>query len=314
MRTKKSLLLKILLVVIVGGLLFASGYAVSRSQQGPKTLEQAAEANKNYYVSFDDYYYEVPENKAVDDKLVLGGQFVYNLNAAIKINTLDDLFNGGAIGVQSLVPLYGDSQAFETYVNTVAKPTAASDFQGGAEASFADRDSDKTRTAELIIKKDDQVIRRQTMVNLPQAVAVVTKEDSKEYKQISKTAGQASAAFSDYEAMKLQVLAASFMLNNKMFDDIYRLAHDGLRGAASVEDIKSLAERSKDALALGGQVTGVEIKGQQMTATVHFVDSSKPANNKTGLLTFKRVDGNWKLYGLKLPGGSVSGPSEDAAK
>lgn len=296
-------------LLLVGIGLFAGGYFLSRSQAEPASIKQATKQGKNYYISFDDYYYEVPKQKAVDDKLVAGGQFIYNVNSAIKINTLDDLFSGGAVGVQSLVPLYGDDQSFATYLNTIAKPAALNAFQGTADLLFGRRDRDKVKTAELVSKKDGQVARRQFMVNLPQAVAVVAKDDSEAYRSIGRTVGQASAKFADYEDMKLQVLTDSYMLSNRMFTDMYRLAHEDFKNATSVDEMNRLADKSKDALKLEAKVSGVQLNNGEMTATILFVDPANPGHDKTGSFTFRQVAGAWKLFALKLPGGVISGSS-----
>ena len=302
--------LKLIAVAAIATGLFFAGYSLRGDSLGPQSIQKASQDNKTYYISFDDYYYEVPKQKTVDDRILPGGQFIYNFNTAIKTNTLDDIFNSKAIGVQALVPLNGDAQAFERYLNTVIKSSTASAFAGSAELSFAERERDKLKTAELVSKKGEQTIRRQYIVNLPQAVVVVTKDDSEAFRDIGRTVGQASTKFSDYNAMKLQVLGQGSMLKNRMFEDMYRLAHSDFRGATSIDEINQLADRSKEMFNLETKVTGIKLSKDEMTATVHFIDAPNPANSKTSELTFRQFEGQWKLFAIKLPYGVITGAAE----
>ena len=303
--------MRLFLALLIAVGLFLGGLFVSQFTNSSRAIVQTIDQKKSYYISFDDYYYEVPKQKAVDDRLVAGGQFLYNFGAGIKTNTLDNIFDDGAIAVQALIPLNGDNEAFERYINGSVKPSAEGAFKGTAEVTFADRKIDKARTAEVTVRKDGAVIRRQYIVNLPQSVAVISKDDGEAFRSIGASVGQASAKFSDYERMKLLVLAQSFMLSNRMFDDMYRLAHEDLRGATSVEAINRLADKSKDIFTLQAKVSGSNLTKDEMSATIHYVDSKNPANNKTGALAFRKQAGEWKLFTLQLPNGSVTGATQE---
>lgn len=301
----------IALLLAVG--LFFGGFYAHQSVGPSKPIQLTVDQKKSYYISFDDYYYEIPKQKVADDKLVPGGQILYNIGEAIKTNTLEDIFNSGAIAVQALIPLNSDTGAFERYVNESVKPSAASAFKGTAEVTFDTRKENKARVAEVVAKKDGAIIRRQYIVNLPQSVAIVSKDDSEAYHNIGESVNQASTKFSDYEQMKLQVLTQSYMLSNRMFDDMYRLAHEDFRGATSVDAMSRLADKSKDVFALEAKVTGVNLTKDELTATIHYIDATKPANNKIGVLRFHKADGVWKLFGIQLPNGTISGVSPQAA-
>ncbi|MBI2591904.1 hypothetical protein HYW36_00240 [Candidatus Saccharibacteria bacterium] len=302
--------LAIAAIIIAAGLLII-GIGIKRtSSNSTDTSQQASQSNKTYYISFDDYYFEVPKQKTVDDKIVPGVQFLYSLNAGIKTNTLDDLFNDGAVGVQALIPLNGENQAFERYLNNISKPAAASAFQGTADIFFSDR-KDGVRAAELLSKKNGQILRRQYIVNLPQSVAVVSKEDNETFKSIGRSISQASAKFSDYENIKVKVLAEGVMLKNRMFEDIYFLAHEGLKDSNDLDDFNRLAERSKDILELEIKVFGVKISKKEMTAAILFSDSQNPAKNQFGSMVFRQSEGKWKLYTLQLPNGTITGATEE---
>jgi len=301
--------LAIAIIVLAAGLLIV-GIGIKRTSSSTDTSQQASQSNKTYYISFDNYYFEVPKQKTVDDKIVPGVQFLYGLNVGIKTNTLDDLFNDGAVGVQALIPLNGENQAFEHYLNNVSKPAAASAFSGTADLFFSDR-KDDVRVAELLSKKNGQIVRRQYIVNLPQAVAVVSKEDNETFKSIGQSLGQASAKFSDYESIKVKVLAEGVMLKNRMFEDIYALAHEGLKDANDLDDLNRLAERSKDMLALEIKVYGAKISKKEMTATILFSDAQNSAKNQLGSMVFRQSEGKWKLYTLQLPNGTITGTTEE---
>lgn len=305
--------LKLIVVVAIAAGLFFGGYWFKSNSGSFGAGEQTTQQKKEYYISFDDYYFEVPKQKAVDDKLVVGAQFLYNLNTSIKANSLDSLFNDGAIGVQALIPLNGNNQAFERYLNDVSKPAAASALSGTADLSFSNR-KDGVRAADLVSKKDNQIIRRQYIVNLPQSVAVVSQGDSEAFKAIGKTIGQASVKFSDYENVKYKVLAQSSMLKNRMLEDIYAQAHEDLKDASSVDELSSIALRSKDLLELEAKISGVKISKNEMTATILFIDSKNPTKNLSGSLVFRKSEGQWKLFTLQLPNGSVTGVSQDEQK
>lgn len=296
---------KVVVTVVLAAGLFAGGYFVHQSSGLSRGSEQTLGQKKNYYISFDDYYYELPKQKAADDRLIPGGQFLYNIGVAIKTNTLEDIFNNGAIAVQALIPLNGDTGAFERYINESVKPSAESAFKGTTEVTFNDRR--KARTAEVTSKKDGAVVRRQFIVNLPQAVAVIAKDDGEAFRQVGESVGQASAKFSDYEQIKQLVLAHSFMLSNRMFDDLYRLGHDDFRGATSVDALNRLADKSQDIFRLEAKVSGVNLTKDEMTATVHYLDSTKPENNKIGILQFRPSGNEWRFFGLQLPNGTITG-------
>lgn len=304
----------IILIPLVSAGLFLAGYLTNRIPAKSGSVERVGQSNKSYYLSFDDYYYEIPKQKTVDDRLVLGGQFLYNVKVAIKTNTLDDIFNDGAIGVQGLIPLNGDNQAFERYMTMVIKPSAEKAFTGPTNLSFSDREDDKVRVAELTSSKDGKVIRRQYIVNLPQSVAIVVKDDNEAFRSIGKTIGQASVKFADYEEIKQWVLAESFLLRNRMFEDIYRLAHEDLRGATSVDGLNGIADRSKDIFELEAKVSGVKISQNEMSVSVRFIDSTDPSKNKNATMVFRQSEGKWKLIALVLPNGSVTGLPPETKK
>lgn len=270
------------------------------------TTSQVAQRDRSYYISFDNYYYEVPADKAVDDRIVAGGQFLYNFNASIKTNTLDDIFNGGATAVQAIIPLNGDTAAFERYVNESLKPAAIDAFKGTADVTFGNRKSDQARTAEVVAKKDGVVVRRQLIVNLPQSVNVIAKDENDTYKKIGESLGQASARFSDYEDMKLQVLSQSFMLSNRMFDDMYRLAHPEFIAKTNLTELNTFADKSKEIFTMPAKVSGISLSKNEMRATVYYTDTANPANSKVGVIQFQQSDGAWKLIGIQLPGGVLS--------
>lgn len=304
--------LKLILVAAIAAGLFFGGYLVKSSSGSLGAGEQTTQQKKDYYISFDDYYFEVPKQKTVDDKIVAGVQFLYSLNIGIKTNTLDNLFNDGGVGVQALIPLNSENQAFERYLNNVSKPAAASAFSGTADLSFSDR-KDGVRAADLVSKKDGQIIRRQYVVNLPQSVAVVSKEDNETFKSIGRNIGQASAKFSDYENIKAKVLAEGVMLKNRMFEDIYSLAHEGLKDSNDLDDLNRLAERSKDILELEIKVYGVKVSKKEMSATILFVDQKNSARNQSGSMIFRQSAGKWKLFTLQLPNGTITGAVDEGS-
>lgn len=302
--------LKLIAVVLVAAGLFFAGYMIKSSFGGSGPTDKTTQQKKDYYISFDNYYFEVPKKKTVDDQIVAGAQFVYNFGIAIKTNTLDDIFDGGTVGIQPLIPLNADNQAFEYYLNNVAKPAAASAFSGTADLSFSDR-KDGVKAADLVSKKDGQTVRRQYIVNLPQSVAVVSQDDSEAFRAIGRTVGQASAKFSDYEDVKVQVLAEGVMLKNRMFDTIYALAHDDLKAATSVDELNRIADRSKDIFALEVKISGIKVSKNEMLAKILFADQSNPVKNRTGIMTFHQSVGKWKLITLQLPNGTVTGSTEE---
>ena len=298
----------VIAAVLIAGGLFLAGYKTNKvgTGQPSSSIQKLSQGSKEYYISFDDYYYEVPKNKAADDKIVQGAQFLYDLNKSVKTNTLDDLFNNGAVGVQALVAFNGENQPFERYINEVTKPQAASAFSGSADLSFSNRE-DGVRAADLLSKKDDKTIRRQYIVNLPQSVAVVSKDDNESFKSVSRTIAQASAKFSDYEAIKIQILAQSAMLKSRMFEDIYNLAHPDLRGATSVDEITTIADRTKEIFDLEPKVSGVKISKNEMSVSVLFIDSKDPSKNKGINIVFRLSEEKWKLFSLVMPNGNVTG-------
>lgn len=302
--------LKLIVVAAIAGGLFFGGYWFKSNSATSGAGEQTTQQNKEYYISFDNYYFEVPKQKTADDKIVPGAQFVYNLNTGIKTNTLDDLFNSGVVGIQALIPLNGDKQAFERYLNDVTKPTAASAFSGTADLSFSDR-KDGVRAADLVSKKDDQILRRQYIVNLPQSVAVVSKDDNEAFRTVGRSLGQASAKFSDYEKVKVQVLAEGVMLKNHMLEDIYAQAHEDLKGATSVDELNRIADRSKDILDMEIKISGVKVNKKEMSAAILFTDAKDPAKNRTGNIVFRQSAGKWKLFTLQLPNGTVTGSVDE---
>ena len=302
----------IVLLLAVG--LFFGGYFFSQSTGSLGPTEQTTDQKKNYYISFDDYYYEVPKQKTADDKIIPGGQFLYNFGVAIRANTLDSLFDDGAIAVQALIPLNGDNQAFERYINESVKPSADSTFKGTTEVIFSDRENDQVRAAEVTSKKDGVVARRQYIVNLPQSVAVITKDDGEAFRDIGKSVRQASAKFSDYERVKLLALSQSFILSNRMFEDLYRLAHDDFRGATSIDALNRLADKSKDIFTMEAKISGVNLTSKELTVSIIYVDKAKPANNKAGVLQYWKSAGEWKLIALQLPNGVITGAPQEPAK
>lgn len=306
---KNRLIFKLIAVIFIATMLFSAGYWFKSSADSSVPTAKTTQQSRDYYISFEDYYYEVPKQRAVDDKIVVGAQFLYPLGKSIKANSLDDLFNDGAVGVQPLIPLNGLNQAFEDYLNNVSKPAAGSSFGGTAELTFADRDG--VKTASLLSKKDGQVVRRQFLVNLPQAVAVVSKDDSETFKTIGQTLGQASAKFADYNRLKLQAVAEGLMVKNQMWQAIYDSAHPDLQAANDVEEFTRLGERSKDLFELEPRISGAKIGRKEMTVSVVFVHKEDSAKNRTVSLTFQQSEGEWKLITLQLPNGAITGKTDE---
>ena len=159
----------------------------------------------------------------------------------------------------------------------------------------------------MTYKKDGQIIRRQYIVNLPQSVAVVSKDENETFKSVSRTIAQASAKFSDYQAIKIQVLAQSAMLKSRMFEDIYNLAHPDLRSATSAGEITTIADRTKEIFDMEPKVSGVKVSKNEMTVSVLFVDAKDPSKNKGTNMIFQLSEGKWKLFSLVMPNGNVTG-------
>ena len=144
-------------------------------------------------------------------------------------------------------------------------------------------------------------------MNLPQSVAVVSKDENETFKSVSRTIAQASAKFSDYQAIKIQVLAQSAMLKSRMFEDIYNLAHPDLRSATSAGEITTIADRTKEIFDMEPKVSGVKVSKNEMTVSVLFVDAKDPSKNKGTNMIFQLSEGKWKLFSLVMPNGNVTG-------
>lgn len=300
----KSIWLIVSIVVLV---LVGSFWLYLRS--GGLGAEGGGKFNKNYYISFDNYYYEIPKKKAADDQIVAGAQFIYNLGASIKSNTLDDLYNDGAIGIQSLIPLNGDDSAFEYYLNNVAKPAAATAVAGESELTFTER-KDGLKVAELLSKKSGQIVRRQYIVNLPHAVSIVAKDDSEAFKLIGSTVGRASSKFSGYEDIKILAVSSAVMVKNRMFETLFAQAHPDLKAATSIEEINRIADRSKEIFDLETKVYGVKVVDNEITASVIFLDTKKSENSKIANISFRWADDQWRLFTLRFPNGLVTGGAD----
>lgn len=300
MKTKSVGLIALIVIILASG-----GFWLYQRSSGidPQT---SGKFGKDYYISFDNYYYEIPKKKAADDQIVAGAQFVYNTSMSIKTNSLEDLYNDGAIGVQPIVPLNGDGTAFEFYLNNTAKPAAAASVGGEAELTITER-KDGIKAAELIAKKDGQVLRRQFIVNLPQVVAVVTKDDSEAFKVIGASIGRASDKFSGYEDLKTLAVSSAVMLKHRMFDAMFAQAHPDLKDASSIDEINRIADRSKEIFDLEPKVYGINVVDNEITATVIFFDSKKSENSKIAHLSFRFADGKWRIFTLSLPNGLVTG-------
>lgn len=303
-----------LLIILLAVGLFSAGYFFNQSTKPSRPTEQISDQKKNYYISFDDYYYEVSKQKAADDKIIPGGQFLYNIGVAVRADSFDNLFNDGAIAVQALIPLNADNGAFERYINESVKPSAEKAFNGTTEVIFTDRKADKARVAEVVSKKDGSVIRRQYIINLPKSVAVITKDDGEAFRDISESVGQASTKFVDYENVRQLVLAQSFMFSNRMFDDIYRLAHEDFRGVTSVDALNRLADKSKDIFTMEANISGVNLSKEGLAVSIIYIDKNKSSNNKVGVLQFWQSDGVWKLIALQLPNGVITGAPQQPTK
>lgn len=288
---KLSILILALLIAVGAGVYFRGNDDKSAQSEYPK------------YLNFDgNYVFSVPKNYTVDEQSVPGAQLVYT--GSITAKTVEDVYNGGGIAVQPITDLSGSSgKAFKKYVNDNYLPELKKNLSVNDVQVKFDKISDADN-ASITAKKDGQQYRFIYLKGGSHPAAVVAKQETAALKDISRTLVdvEKSDLKDQQDSIKNSIKDAAQLIKDQKAKELYTGASSELRAstteAAISAALKTAAPYSEGSIV----ISGASYNQNDFSTVLRFIKlDKKDQQPAVGSLTFKKVDGQWKLEQLTLP-------------
>lgn len=290
---RKALLLLVIVLVAVGVFMYIRG----------NSNDKIAKAQYPEYLNFDgNYVFSPPKNYTVDEQSVPGAQLVYT--GKIEAKTLEDVYNAGGLAIQPITDLTDHSAgAFKKYVNDkylpeLKKNLAASDVQ----VKFGKTNG--TDNATITVNNNGKQNRFIFLKGGSHPAAIVAKQETEALKSIELTLldVEKSDLKTGQDAIKNSIKDTAQQIKDQKARDIFAGAASELK-SATTEDKLTAALKTATPYTEGNIViSGVSYAPNEFSGVLRFTKLDKNDQQPAiGALSFKKVDGQWKLQALSLP-------------
>ena len=290
--SRKTLLILLVLIAVVGVL----AYTRDNDNKDTKT-------DYPVYLNFDgNYVFSVPKNYTVDEQSVPGAQLVYT--GTITAKTLEDVFNASGIAIQPITDLTDKSgKAFKKYVNDnylpeLKKNLATDDVQ----VKF-----DKTNgvdNAAITVKKDGQQYRFVFLKGGLHPVAIVAKQEADALKNIEKTLLDVEKTDLKTEegSIKTLIKNTAQQIKDKKAKELYSAASAELKASTTEAELATALKTATPYTEGSIVISGISYTPDNFSTVLRLIKLDKNDQQPAiGALSFKKIDGQWKLELLTLP-------------
>lgn len=265
--------------------------------------DKIAKAQHPEYLNFDgNYVLSVPKSYTVDEQSVLGAQLVYT--GKIEAKTLEDVYNASGIAVQPITDITDHSgKAFKKYVNDkylpeLKKNLAVSDTQ----VKFGKTNG--VDNATITVKKDGQQYRFIFLKGGQHPAAVVAKQEVDAIKSIEKTLldVEKSDLKTEQDSIKKSIKDTAQLVKDQKVKDLYATAASEFKSSTTEEKLTTAFKTATPYTEGNIVISGVSYAPNEFSGVLRFTKLDKKDQQPAiGALSFKKVDGQWKLQALSLP-------------
>ncbi len=288
----KTLLIFLVLLAAVGVL----AYARSNDNKDNKS-------DYPVYLSFDGYYvFSVPKNYTVDEQSVPGAQLVYS--GTITAKTLEDVYNADGIAIQPITDLTDQSgKAFKKYVNDQYLP----EFKKNLATDDVQIKFDKANGADnasITAKKDGKQFRFIFLKGGQHPVAIVAKQEADALKDIERTLldVEKSALKDQQDSIKKLIKDTAQLIKDKKASELYSAGSEELKSSTTEAELAAALKTATPYTEGSIIISGVSYTPDSFSTVLRLIKLDKNDQQPAvGALTFKKVDGQWKLELLTLP-------------
>ena len=290
----KTILILLVVLVAIGAGLYISKHKNNAPTGSTKHPE---------YLSFDgNYVFSVPKNYTVDEQSVPGAQLVYT--GQITAKTLEDMYNAGSISLQQISDIADhSSKGFKTYVND----SFVSDLKKNLSTNDVSTKINKTNgqdSATITVKKDGQQLRSIYVKGGQHPAAMIAKQESDAFRNIrdSLLDVEKSDLKDETGPIKETIKVTGQQLKTKNASEIYSSAAPELRTKNSIDELKAAFAASSTYIDGNIVISGISYSPPDATGALRFTKLDKNDQQPTfGALSYKKIDGQWKLQTLTLP-------------
>lgn len=312
---RKLFLIVVVLLVIAGGVVYArsKGY-LGGTKSADTNTDGDGNSAQNYMNFAGDYSFIAPAGYLVDDTTIYGAQLILKQDEKIQVETVDEIYNKGAIAIQSFSPALSDEDSFKNYINNTLKGSVEKSIKDGkSEVVFGKKDSYTTATIKTTV--NGKLVRVQYILNTDKPVIIASGEENATYKALVDSLGIASKNNKEFANIQTAIMSSSSLLKNRMTDDIYRLSSTEFKGQTSIDKLKESINQASVALDANISVSGCVLDNDKASASLLFTKpatkSSEQPKNAVGLISLQKEDGQWKVGGITLPSNDAFDTTEE---
>lgn len=289
---RKTLLIILVIIIAVGVLV----YTRDNEDKGSKS-------DYPVYLNFDgNYVFSVPKNYTVDEQSVPGAQLVYT--GKIEAKTLEDVYAASGIAIQPITDLTDQTgKAFKKYVNDQYLPEFKKNLStDDVQVKFGKVGG--TDNAAVTAKKDGKQFRFLFLKGGQHPVAVVAKQESAALKDIERTLldVEKSDLKTEQASIKKLIRDTTQLVKDQKAKDLYSAGSTELKASTTEAELAAALKTATPYTEGNVIISGVSYTPDSFSTVLRLTklnkDDQQPA---IGALTFKKVDGQWKLELLTLP-------------
>lgn len=299
--SKKSLLLIIVVLILAAGV----GYVLWHNNRNQPS-SQSAKPNATKYVSLDGgYLFSIPAKYVVDETANQGVAVVYSqdITTPPSAKNLDELYSSGVVTVQPAKQLKNsDAKTFKDYVSSTIAADLRKKLNSGSDVKFLKKGNIEAAQVSAILNSGT-ILRVTYVLNLPQPVMVVAKEESDAFKIVG-------SSLEDLNKTNLKPdIDQAAQAAKTVADMLHRQDTSGIKGKGTTEFNKNVtkdqlaANLSSSASFLDRSITvvGGTYDSKVFLAQLAFEPKTKDEAPVGGVLSLSKQDKNWKLDGFQLP-------------
>ena len=288
----KTLFIILILLVAVGAVVVLRGNS-----------NKVAKAQYPEYFNFDgNYVFSVPKDYSVDEQSAPGAQLVYS--GQISVKTVEDVYNQKGIALQAISELTDHSgKAFKDYVNGKYLADLKSNLSTN-DVKIKFGKANGSDNARVIVKKDGQQIRFIYLKGGQHPVAVISKQETDPFKNIESSLKdiEKSDLKGEVDPIKQSIKTTGQLIKDQKAHDLYAAAAADLRTKSTETGLASALSAAQVYTNGNIVISGISYTPNGFSATMRFTKLDKNDQQPAfGALTYKKIDGQWKLEALSLP-------------
>jgi len=298
-RSRKKLLIGLALLVVIAGAAVVYRNMNDKNDQSdtPSGVETVS------YLNFDgNYVFSVPKDYNVDEQSVPGAQLIYT--GQITAKTLEDVYNAGGFSMHAIADLTDHSgKAFKKYVNDKYLPELKKNLStNDVQVKFGK--ANEADNAIITVKKDGKQHRYIFLKGGQHPAAIVAKQESSAVKDIERTLidVEKSDLKTEQDSIKKLIKDTAQLIKDQKTKDLYAAATPELKADITEAELATALKTATPFTEGNIVINGVVYTPKVFSVALRFTKLDKndqlPA---IGSLSFKKVDGQWKLEVLQLP-------------